>query len=342
VTGTQREGTKEDTTRGRNIKVLAPPLALVVIVGTVVAVLLATSGSSSAGCSKAVTSGLRPARPGEHCPHASTALAGGVTGRPGSTDAAEGASGATGSHRAGHGSGVSGAANTSGTGGTTGGTPGAAGGTSSPNHSDPGTHTGKAHNGASGLAGSSQPTSAPGGSGVPGATPTGVLAVHQTETGTWSVDSGTKVLEVEPQITGATITFPTPLPRPLGEPSVMYVNEAEAKKPGSARSSAIKTACGESGTVSSPTALTGYLCVYSASEDFRSHDTSGGIPTKSDGKPFVDGQFDAIINSEETPGADKTGARVAFGVPAIRSTEEEGRGAFPHIAAHGSWAVTAP
>jgi hypothetical protein len=338
VADAQREGTKEDTTRGRNIRVLAPPLALVVIVGTVVAVLLATSGSSSPGCSKAVMAGLRPARAGEHCPHTPAALAGGLTGHPGSTDAVEGTTGTTGSHKAGHGSGVSGTADTSGTGGT----PGAAGGTSSPTHPDPGTHTGKGHKGTNGLAGSSQPSGGAAGSGSGAATPTGVLAVNHTETGTWSVDSGSKVLEVEPQITAATITFSTPLPHGLGEPSVVYINEAEAKKPGSARKPAIRVACGESGTVSSPTALTGNLCVYAASEDFRSRDSSGGIPTRSDGRPFTDGQFDAIINGQETPGADKAGARVAFGVPAIRSEEEERRGAFPHIAAHGSWAVTAP
>jgi hypothetical protein len=316
----------------------------VVIVGTVVAVLVATSGSSSHACSKAVLAGLRAARPGEHCPHTPTTLAGGVPGKAGAGGTAQGETGTIGAHNAGHGSGVSGTADTSGSGGTPAGTTGAPGGSSSPKHVDPGTHPGKGHSGsgANAGAGSSQPTGAPGGSGVPGATPTGVLAATQTETGTWSVDSGSKVLEVEPQITAATITFPTPLAHPLGEPAVMYVSEAEAKKPGSARSPSVKAACGESGTVSSPKALTGHLCVYAASEDFRDHTSSGAIGTRSDGKPFTDGQFDAIINGQETMGVDKTGARVAFGVPAIRSPEEEARGAFPHIAANGSWAVTAP
>jgi hypothetical protein len=139
------------------------------------------------------------------------------------------------------------------------------------------------------------------------------------------------------------IVFPVPLAKELREEYVTYVPEKEARKPGSQRSAAIKAACGETGTLGAPTAKPGHLCAYGELEDFRDRTLSGGIPTHhGTSTPFVDGEFMGIVNHFPSPGADATGARVAFGVLDIRTPEEEAEGAYPHIIARGSWAVTAP
>lgn len=150
---------------------------------------------------------------------------------------------------------------------------------------------------------------------------------------------------LEPNVTAGVISFPVSLARPRREGFAVYVDAAEAAKAGRERSARVRTACGESGTVAAPTASPGYLCVYAALEDFRDRDPAGGVPThRVDGAtvPFVDAEFVAILNRNQTEGVNKTGASVAFGVPDIRTPEEEASHAYPHILAHGTWAVTAP
>jgi hypothetical protein len=168
-----------------------------------------------------------------------------------------------------------------------------------------------------------------------------VLESGQSESGTWATES-TLPTEMEPHLTTAQIAFPVPLKRYLGEEGVQYVDAAEAAKPGSERSAVIRERCGTSGTVEHPTALPGHLCVYAESEDFRDRTSSGAVPLDAHGAPFVDAEFVAIVNHNGSERADRTGARVAFGVPDIRTPEEEAKGAYPHIVARGSWAVTAP
>jgi hypothetical protein len=130
---------------------------------------------------------------------------------------------------------------------------------------------------------------------------------------------------------------------------VIYLSQAETKEAGSLRSSQVRAACGDSGTLETPTAMPGYLCVYAGLEDFRDRNPSGGVPTHDvHGRqvPFIDAEFVGIIDPSypnfATPGTDRTGAAVAFGVPDIRTAEEEAKDAFAHITASGTWAVTAP
>jgi hypothetical protein len=125
------------------------------------------------------------------------------------------------------------------------------------------------------------------------------------------------------------------------EAAVTYVNEAETKKPGNARSAKIRAACGETGTLQSPTAAPAHLCVYVGSEDFRDRNPSGGIPTHG-GAPFIDAGFFAIVKKNGSEGANKTGARILFAVRDLRNQEEERANAFPYIRTSGTWAVAGP
>jgi hypothetical protein len=173
----------------------------------------------------------------------------------------------------------------------------------------------------------------------------GALASGHTETGEWATESVLGV-EIEPTLTVATISFAAPLRHPLNQEHVVFVKESEVKKAGTARKAAIRAACGDGGTVDAPTAMPGYLCVYARLEDFRDRTRSGGIPTHIvNGKevPFVDAHFLTILRGlTKEPGGDKTGARVAFAVPDVRTAKEEAVGAYPHLIARGTWAVTAP
>jgi hypothetical protein len=180
-----------------------------------------------------------------------------------------------------------------------------------------------------------------------GSTANGTLESGRSETGSWSATSSLGP-ELEPTVTEGIISFPTPLAHQLGEEEVIYISEAETAKAGPRRSASIRAACGDSGTLQAPTANPGYLCVYVALEDFRDRNPSGGVPTHDVHgvqRPFIDAELVAIAKPNKrytTPGASRTGAAVAFGVPDIRTEEEESANAYAHITAHGTWAVTAP
>ena len=319
----------------RAIRLAAPPLAVLLIVGVVVGVLLSSGKSSShhhGGTSATGASAPQAEATLDRVGGASADAAhprGDASGSgTGGTTASDGSS-ASGSSTAGH--------PDSGAGGTGDGTTGDGhGGVGSPTR-----NAGTAATPAPGAASSGTPSS-PGG--APAVTADGKLASGSSETGAWAT---TSVLgpEIEPNVTAATITFAVPLARPIPEGRVVYVNEAEAKKPGSQRALSIREACGEGGTVQAPTAQPGHLCVYAGLEDLRDRDPSGGVPTHAVGGaqvPFVDAEFFAIMNRHRSEGADRTGATVAFGVPDLRSSAEEAADAYPHIIANGSWAVSAP
>ncbi|MDE3069398.1 MAG: hypothetical protein KGJ43_01580 [Acidobacteriota bacterium] len=314
----------------RAIKIAAPSVGLVLI-AVVLAVVLTSGGGSKKG---ACRSGQGACQGGAS---ASASQAAGGAGAIGAREGATGGGAAKGTSGASAAGSAPGASKSGGSGSSTGGTragsPGGAGGS--------GQVAGASANGAAG-GGAIIPTTP---ANTPGlVTSGGWLASGHSESGSWTVTSvlGTKM---EPNVTAATITFPVPLRRPMREGHAVYVNEAEARKPGSARSAAIRAACGESGTLERPTAKPGYLCVYSAAEDLRDRTSSGAVPTHEVGGkvvPFVDAEYFAILNRNDSEGVNKTGARVAFGIPDIRTTEEEAGGAWPHMEAHGTWVVTAP
>jgi hypothetical protein len=288
----------------------------------------AGSASSSAGKSargavaKIATSALASSSAGAGNLAASTGTgagrsSAGAGSASGTTRGGGGLRGASASEGAGAASGVSGAVNAGPAGAPAGGASGAP---------------------AQGAAGSSgEPTVIH----VGASTPAGVLESGQSESGTWATES-TIPTAMEPHLTAATITFPVALKRYLPETDVQYVDAAEAAKKGDERSAVVRERCGTAGTVEKPTALPGHLCVYAAVEDFRDRTTSGAIPLNAHGAPFIDAEFVAIVKDNGSEGANRTGARVGFGVLDIRTPEEEAAGAYPHIIARGSWAVTAP
>ena len=330
--------------RARVVRIAAPSLVLVAVVAAVIVVLISGNGSSPGACPGEKGASSAGAR---HCHHsvADVPVAAGLgQGRTGGTGApgqgedpgsgggpASGVGGAVSAAAAGVASGAGAAAGSAG-GGNGGTAAGGSAGTGHPNNGGGG--------GSSASPAAANPTAAANAGSSPAVTSNGVLAPGRSETGSWSATS-TVPTEMEPQFTAGVITFPIHLAHPLREPWVTYVSEAETQKPGSSRSAEVKAACGEAGTLAAPTANPGHLCVYSASEDFRDRDSSGGIPLRA-GHPFVDAEFEGIVNHWDSPGADKTGARVAFGVPDIRTPEEEAKQAYPHITAHGTWAVTEP
>jgi hypothetical protein len=339
----------------RAIRIAIPPLAVLAVAGVVLGLLLSGGGSKARGCPGGTAAGGAGGR--GRCSPSASALAASVPSGPtaGATGANGSAGGSAGKGRA-EGAGAGGPLNVTGALLATGGTPASGGGGSTPGGHAPGTGSGRGSGGSSGSshasgAGSAGGSHASGGAAAgagaagAGAAPQtaagGWLASGHSETGTWSAES-TVPTEMEPHLTTGAISFAPPLERYLTETHVRFVDAAEARKPGSLRSAAIKAACGESGTVEHPTATPGYLCVYSAAEDFRDRTSSGGVPVDRKGQPFVDAEFVAIVKKNGSEGANKTGARVGFGVLDIRTPEEEAKGAYPHIAAHGTWAVTAP
>lgn len=330
----------------RAIRLAGPiVLALLVIGGIVAGVVVSSSGGSKKhhDCTAAEAAAGK-------CVNAGSALAAsgtGATGASGATyaKASTGASGAKqkgSSPAAGVPGGVAGSADAPASGGANGGAGGSQGAGGS--HGAAGSGQGRSGGGgpAGSVVGNAQPGSA---SGSAVFASDGTLASGRSETGAWEAVSVLNT-EIEPTVTAGMIKFPVPLSNGLGELGVTYIAAAEAARPGSARGAAIRAACGDSGTVAAPTANPGHLCVYSGLEDFRDRDPSGGIPTRGSGGtggPFEDGQFVAIFRLQrDTPGTNRTGARVAFGVPDLRTSEEMAKNAYPHILAHGSWAVSAP
>ncbi len=316
----------------RAIRLAAPPLAVLLVGGVVVGVLL-SSGKSSSRHAHAGSS------PGGATGQQATAT---DAGGDGATDVAHASGPAHGSGATAAGSGSTGGGSS--TGGTSSsGAGGKGGGTTTKGHDGIGSPAANAGAAPTGTPGNSKSTAASGG-GTPQLASDGTLASTSSETGTWGTVS---VLgpELEPTLTTATITFAAPLALGIPERRVIYIKEAEAKKAGTQRSLPIREACGSSGTLQAPTALPGHLCVYAGVEDLRDRDSSGGIPTQDEnGKqvPFVDAEYLAILNSHRAPGASRTGATVAFGVPLGRTSAEEAAHAYPHIIANGSWAVSAP
>jgi hypothetical protein len=318
----------------RAARIILPSLIALLIAGVLVAVLTSSGGSKARAC-----------RGGkEHCRHDATQVAGSPA-EQGADGAPEGSSGATGSHgphdksggRGASGSAAPGGAGPGSGGGSNGGTP--AGGANGSGNPAAGAGGGAA------TAGTGTPTVTLVASKPPVVTPEGKLAPGSSDRGTWATSGPPHINEVEPAVTAASISFVPPLRLGVHEDKVVYVSQAETAKPGASRSAAVKAACGEGGTLAAPTANPGYLCVYANEEDFRDRDSSGGVPlhTVHGAKvPFVDGEFFGIMNHYSSPGADRYGARIAFGVPYIRTEEEEAVGAFAHIVASGSWVVTAP
>jgi hypothetical protein len=296
-------------------------LTALVLGGVVAVVVLVLIGGSGGSCH------------GAHCSHSKSQVAlkpsgqtgdGGAT-SPGSTNNANGHPGPNGGATAASAGASSGGAN------GTGGTPGS--------KDSPGKH-GRAQGGSGGALGANGSAGGANGTVPAGATVNGYSAGTNTQTGSWSAASPPNP-ELPPQYTTATIAFPVALPRSVEEGAVTYVSEAETKKPGAARSAKVRAGCGETGTLQSPTAAPGHLCVYVGSEDFRDHDPSGGVPTHG-GAPFVDAGFFAIVKKDGAEGANKTGARVLFAVRDLRTQDEERANAFPYIRASGSWAVAGP
>ncbi len=306
----------------RGIRLAAPPLAVLVVVGVVLAVVL-SGGKSSA--------------PRHREPSASATGGEGLTTQGGvETKAATRATGVSGKSAAGAASAANG----------NGGTPAGGANAGAPATGQKGVShpTRKSVTGPAGSPGGSPSLDANGAGGSPVVTAEGKLASNSSETGTWSTVS---VLgpELEPTLTTAKITFPVALAHVIPEGRVIFINEAETIKPGRQRSLPIREACGESGTLDAPTAQPGHLCVYAGVEDLRDRNAAGGVPTHEvhgTQTPFIDAEFIAIENRNLSPGTDRTGASVAFGVPAARNSEEEADHAYPHIIANGTWAVSAP
>lgn len=140
------------------------------------------------------------------------------------------------------------------------------------------------------------------------------LPSEATETGAWSLGT-IPAAAVPPAGTFAlvAISFPVPLAAGLDEQHVHYINAAgeEVTSPVSKQPS---TVC--LGTVASPTAAAGHLCIYASLE------------TNAFTIPAFIRKPDTPIT---TPGAGVTGSIVNFAVT--------GAG---NLAAAGSWAVTAP
>lgn len=316
----------------RAIRLAAPPLAVLLVGGVVVGVLL-SSGKSSP----------RHAHAGSPPGGATGQQAAGTQAGGGATDVAHAGGPANGRR------GTSASSGSTGGGSSTGGTSTAGagskdGGTTTKGHDGVGSPAANAGAAPNGTAGNSKPSASNSAASAPAVASDGALASTSTETGKWST---TSVLgpELEPNLTTATITFSVPLAHALPESGVVYVREAEAQKPGTQRILPIREACGERGTVQAPTAEPGHLCVYAGVEDLRDRDPSGGVPTHDvNGAqvPFVDAEYLAILNRNTTPGANRTGANVAFGVPLVRTPAEEAAHAYAHIVASGSWAVSAP
>ena len=307
---------------GRAIRLGAPALAVLLLAGAVLLVVLLSNDKSSR--------------------HGGSAIAGGA-GRPADTSGATKAAETADASRGGPGkAGSTSAAAPGGAGTSNGGTPAASG-------TRPGGSTQTTGAGVRGVVpGSGNSTGTTGLAAPSTTTPDGTLASNRSETGSWAVTSSLGP-ELEGFTTRAMISFSPPLAHRLGEEEVTYVSEAETKKAGSLRSSKIRAACGDTGTLETPTAMPGHLCVYAGLEDFRDRNPSGGVPTHDvHGKqvPFIDAEFFAIVNPSytdfATAGTNRTGAGVAFGVPDIRTAEEEAHDAFAHITASGTWAVTAP
>ncbi len=139
----------------------------------------------------------------------------------------------------------------------------------------------------------------------------GTLPSGKTETGAWSADgliNSPEPGEVINSQTFAPIPFAIPLAAPLGEADVHYVNEAGLE------GGAPSTKC--TGTAAAPTAASGNLCIYSATE--------ANVTTSNE---FI---VKASSNVE-------LGAATAGSALLVLATSSEFEGF-----AYGTWAVTAP
>ena len=330
----------------RAIKLGAPPLVVLLVVASLLVVFLSGHKASAGNCSGTSKGGPEAT---QRCRHGLLLVTGGVGATPrttGSSTAPQSAR-ATRDHR--DTAGITGASIGAGAQSSNGGTPAGHSGAGNQQRT-PGTSTGigAAPNSTAsvGVTSTGSGSKASVGATSPGSTAKSTLESGRSETGSWSATSSLGP-ELEPNVTEGTISFPTPLRHGLGEEEVIYINEAETAKTGPRRSTRIRAACGDGGTLQAPTANPGYLCVYVALEDFRDRNPSGGVPTHDVHgvqTPFIDAEFYAIAKLKPyvTSGVSRTGAAVDFGVPDIRTEEEESADAYAHITAHGTWAVTAP
>jgi len=317
----------------RAIQLGAPPLVVLLVVASLLVVFLSGHKASAGNCSGTSKSGLGAKR---SCRHGPLPFAGTLGAIPRTTGASttQQAAQSTRDHQ--DTAGIAGAS---------------AGERAQSSHGRaPAGHSGAGNQqrtaGTSTGIGAAPSSTASVGATSPGSTAKGTLESGRSETGSWSATSSLGP-ELEPNVTEGIISFRTPLRHGLGEEEVIYINEAETAKAGPRRSTRIRAACGDGGTLQAPTANPGYLCVYVALEDFRDRNPSGGVPTHDVHgvqTPFIDAEFYAIAKLKPyvTSGVSRTGAAVDFGVPDIRTEEEESADAYAHITAHGTWAVTAP
>lgn len=169
---------------------------------------------------------------------------------------------------------------------------------------------------------------------------TEVLPEGKTETGGWVIDSFAE----NPAVTYTAISFPIPLEFGLDESHVFFLRPAwqafcEAKpveeepEPGVVKhpraecdSQRLPAEAKCSGSVASPTAEPGYLCVYASRMSYLK-------PSGSFGEQAIFKLSDSELAAY--PGTDPVGAKV------VLQPVNEG-GEFPIGFAWGSWAVTAP
>ncbi len=134
---------------------------------------------------------------------------------------------------------------------------------------------------------------------------TEVLPSGKTETGVWA-GSGFNVAEF------AQVEFPISFAIPLNEPGkAVFLNEKTTKS----GTEIEKKGC--TGTVSVPTAPAGFLCIYTAEEEFSTGFVQGGV-----------------VFNKNVEGYDRTGTALRF--------QNQGAEAESRFEGNGSWAVTAP
>jgi hypothetical protein len=227
----------------------------------------------------------------------------GITGATGPTGA-QGAAGAAGTAGGGGGTGGTGPTGSTGAAGASGGSgsTGAAGATGA---------TGEGGVGPSGPTGPTGPGGVTGATGSAGPVLPSVLAVGKSESGVWIASSSVEPA-LKPLITAAPISFPIPNHAKLNGEHAIFVNAAETLKAAAERSAPASEKC--QGTLEAPTAVSGYLCVYTGKETLEN------------------AAFFGILKFALSEGAEKSGALVAFERSTVEGTAK--------IEARGTWAVT--
>lgn len=274
-------------------------VATLAVLGTLLLTMASSAFAQTIhGCYNNRTGALRRISSG-HCRHDETALNWNEQGAEGATGAAgmqgvRGATGEAGINGATGLNGVTGAAGQKGATGATGsagpaglqGVTGAAGPTGAKGATGPSGTAGT--NGATGPTGPAAGNTGPAGpTGAAGSFP-GTLPSGQSETGTWVASDDAAPAE-KGQTVGV-ISFPVPLSAVLGSTKVKY------------NTVAAKTSTGCTGTVESPTAAKGDLCVYAGLEELSPHTSFKGIQSTSGGAgSSLGGAFVVFEASENEP-----------------------------------------